>query len=134
MPDIGKTTPDPVDVHVGAFIRRRRKLLGVSQQGLADKLQLTFQQVQKYERGVNRISASKLWAACELLGCDPGEAFEGLTRGERPTAKLDPVQTFAGCPGALEIAEAYPQLGMPMRAAVLAVVRGGVSVGGKVAA
>ena len=48
--------PNPVDLHVGARIRMRRKILGVSQERLADDLGLTFQQVQKYERGANRVS------------------------------------------------------------------------------
>ena len=49
--------PDPIDIAVGARIRMRRKSMGVSQQGLADVLGVTFQQVQKYERGTNRVSA-----------------------------------------------------------------------------
>ena len=53
--------PHPVDQHVGAQVRLRRRMLGVSQEKLADQLALTFQQVQKYERGHNRISASKLF-------------------------------------------------------------------------
>ncbi|HMO43605.1 MAG TPA: helix-turn-helix transcriptional regulator, partial [Phenylobacterium sp.] len=53
--------PNPVDRHVGLRIRLRRKELGVSQEKLAEAIGLTFQQVQKYERGANRVSASKLW-------------------------------------------------------------------------
>ncbi len=59
----GTGTPHPVDVHVGARVRMRRTLLGMTQTDLGDALDLTFQQVQKYERGTNRISASRL---CEL--------------------------------------------------------------------
>ena len=53
--------PNPVDIHVGARVRMRRKDLGLSQEALAETIGLTFQQVQKYERGTNRISASKLY-------------------------------------------------------------------------
>lgn len=60
--------PDPVDVHVGARIRAARKLKGLSQQALAESLGVTFQQVQKYERGANRISASMLTRAAKALG------------------------------------------------------------------
>jgi DNA-binding XRE family transcriptional regulator len=67
--------PDPVDLHVGGRIRMRRKLLGLSQEYLADALQLTFQQVQKYERGANRVSASKC-PSSEVLG-QPGCGFSG---------------------------------------------------------
>ena len=70
--------PSPVDAHVGARIRLRRKLLGLSQQQLAEKLGLPFQQVQKYERGVNRVSASKLYETARLLQAPVTHFFEGL--------------------------------------------------------
>ncbi len=57
----GTGTPHPVDVHVGARVRLRRKLLGMSQTKLGDALGLTFQQVQKYEKGANRIGSSRLY-------------------------------------------------------------------------
>ncbi len=60
-------TPHPVDVHVGARLRVRRTLMGMSQTALGDTLGLSFQQVQKYERGTNRISASRLFALCGVL-------------------------------------------------------------------
>ena len=53
-------TPHPVDIHVGARIRLRRTLLGMSQEKLGDAVSLTFQQIQKYEKGTNRVSASRL--------------------------------------------------------------------------
>lgn len=59
--------PNPVDVHVGRRVRLRRSELGVSQGWLADRLGLTFQQVQKYKRGSNRISASKLYQIASVL-------------------------------------------------------------------
>ena len=68
-------TPDPVDVHVGSRIRERRRVLGLSQEKLADALGLTFQQVQKYERGANRVSGSKLYATARFLGCEVGDFF-----------------------------------------------------------
>lgn len=72
--------PHHVDLHVGAAIRVRRKLLGVSQTQLADALGLTFQQVQKYERGANRVSASKLYDIANFLDVDIATFFEGLPR------------------------------------------------------
>ena len=78
--------PDPVDVHVGRAVFARRKALGVTQERLAEKLRMTFQQVQKYERGSNRISASKLYAIAGALGCEPGDFYAGLppaTEGPR---------------------------------------------------
>jgi transcriptional regulator with XRE-family HTH domain len=64
----GTGVPDPVDVHVGNRIRARRLFLGMNQESLANALGLTFQQVQKYEGGANRVSASRLSAMAEILG------------------------------------------------------------------
>lgn len=71
-------TPNPVDIHVGARVRMRRKMKGVSQEVLANQLRLTFQQVQKYERGSNRISASKLYEIARALETPVAWFFEGL--------------------------------------------------------
>lgn len=65
-------TPDPVDVHIGTEIAARRKLLGHTQAGLATAIGVTFQQVQKYERGVNRVSAARLVRIGAFLGSAPG--------------------------------------------------------------
>jgi transcriptional regulator with XRE-family HTH domain len=62
-----RKTPDPIDVHVGSRIRMRRLMLRISQEKLADGLGLTFQQVQKYEKGVNRVGASRLQAISDIL-------------------------------------------------------------------
>jgi transcriptional regulator with XRE-family HTH domain len=64
---IRRDAPDPVDIHVGARVRLRRTLLGLSQEKLGAALGLTFQQVQKYERGANRIGASRLWQISRAL-------------------------------------------------------------------
>jgi transcriptional regulator with XRE-family HTH domain len=62
-----ETRPNPIDVHVGSRIRLRRTLLGMSQERLGEALGLTFQQVQKYERGVNRVGASRLFDLSRVL-------------------------------------------------------------------
>jgi transcriptional regulator with XRE-family HTH domain len=72
------TEPHRVDLHVGALIRARRKALGISQSQLADALGLTFQQVQKYERGSNRVSSSKLYEIAQKLDTPLSAFFEGL--------------------------------------------------------
>src|SRR5690348_4063258 len=74
----GTGVPDPVDVHVGARIRMRRLLLGMNQETLAEALGLTFQQVQKYEGGANRVSASRLSAMAEILGVPVSYFFGDL--------------------------------------------------------
>ena len=75
---IESRSANPVDLHVGARIRMRRRLQGVSQEKLAEALGLTFQQVQKYERGANRVSASKLYEIAAMLKAPVAYFFDGL--------------------------------------------------------
>lgn len=72
--------PNPVDVHVGSRIRLRRTILGYSQQYLARKLGLTFQQVQKYEKGFNRVGASRLWDISKVLRVPMDFFFEDMDK------------------------------------------------------
>jgi transcriptional regulator with XRE-family HTH domain len=74
----GTGVPDPVDVHVGARIRTRRLLIGMNQETLANALGLTFQQVQKYEGGANRVSASRLSQIADVLGVPISYFFSDL--------------------------------------------------------
>lgn len=76
------THPDPVDVHVGARLRLRRNLLGISQEQLGKSSGLTFQQIQKYERGMNRMGASRLFQFAKLLEVPVSYFFDDV-RGER---------------------------------------------------
>lgn len=69
--------PDPVDVHVGSRVRLRRTVLGMSQERLADQLGITFQQVQKYENGSNRIGASRLYMIATILNVSVEYFYEG---------------------------------------------------------
>jgi transcriptional regulator with XRE-family HTH domain len=66
--DKGSRRANPVDIHVGSRVRFRRMLLGMSQEKLGERLGLTFQQVQKYEKGINRIGASRLFDLAQVLG------------------------------------------------------------------
>ncbi len=79
----------PVDIHVGKRIRHRRWMIGMTQQQLADKVGIKFQQIQKYETGMNRVSASRLWDIAETLGVEISFFFEGLAEGAAPA----PVQS-----------------------------------------
>jgi transcriptional regulator with XRE-family HTH domain len=84
--------PHPVDVHVGKRIRHRRWTLGTTQQQLADRVGIKFQQIQKYETGANRVSASRLWDIAQALGVPVSFFFEGMdgadlaeaSRGDMP--------------------------------------------------
>src|SRR3954449_6643172 len=75
---MAKKTPNPIDKHVGSRVRMRRMMLSMSQEKLADALDLTFQQVQKYEKGTNRIGASRLLAIAHILGVGIEFFFDGL--------------------------------------------------------
>jgi transcriptional regulator with XRE-family HTH domain len=77
-----KKAPDPIDRYVGHRVRVRRLLIGVSQEKLGDALGVTFQQIQKYEKGTNRISASRLQQIADMLGVPVGFFYEGAPRQE----------------------------------------------------
>jgi transcriptional regulator with XRE-family HTH domain len=90
MSSVSEKQPNEVDVHVGRRLRMRRLMLGMSQEKLAGQLHLTFQQVQKYEKGVNRVSASRLQEISRILQVPVPFFFEGApgpsgTKGPPPT-------------------------------------------------
>ena len=71
-----KKKPNPIDIHVGSRIRLRRTMLGMSQEKLGESLGITFQQIQKYEKGTNRISASRLQAISDVFRVPPSFFFQ----------------------------------------------------------
>ncbi len=92
--------PHPVDIHVGSRVRLRRKYLGLSQEKLGSAIGLTFQQVQKYERGANRIGSSRLWELSQILKVPVSYFFEemsdavlsgGFAEGEQASFEDDPL-------------------------------------------
>jgi transcriptional regulator with XRE-family HTH domain len=82
--------PSPIDVHVGSRVRLRRTLLGMSQERLGDALGLTFQQVQKYERGVNRVGASRLFDISRVLDVPISYFFDDMPEGMSETPVSGP--------------------------------------------
>jgi transcriptional regulator with XRE-family HTH domain len=88
---MSKRMPNPIDVHVGTRIRMRRMLVGMSQEKLGEQLGLTFQQVQKYEKGTNRVSASRLFHVAQVLGVTVQYFYEDLPDG----AEVGAVEGFA---------------------------------------
>lgn len=80
-----------VDVHVGKRIRHRRWMVGMTQQQLAEKVGIKFQQIQKYETGMNRVSASRLWDISEALEVPVRFFFEGLDESQEAAADNSPV-------------------------------------------
>ena len=86
-----KGFPNPIDVHVGARIRLRRTLLGISQSALAEAIGLTFQQVQKYEKGMNRVSSSRLMDMANALDVSISYFFDEMSAavsGQAPSELL----------------------------------------------
>ncbi|MDQ0472367.1 helix-turn-helix domain-containing protein [Labrys wisconsinensis] len=77
-----KKAPNPIDRHVGSRVRMRRVLIGMSQEKLGEALNLTFQQVQKYEKGTNRIGASRLQQISNILGVPVSFFFDGSPGNE----------------------------------------------------
>jgi len=104
----GSDGPNPVDLHVGHRVRQRRILLGMSQERLAEALGLTFQQVQKYERGMNRVSASRLFDLARVLDCDVNYFFSDMPDevAKRSPGQIrglyEPIVLFDGAPDPIE--------------------------------
>jgi transcriptional regulator with XRE-family HTH domain len=121
-----KGFPNPIDVHVGQRVRQRRTLLGMSQEKLAEAIGLTFQQVQKYERGANRVGSSRLFDLARVLDVPIAYFFEDMeanVAAKSPSrlmgvseAKLQP---YAAEPDplakreTLELVRAYYKIGEP---------------------
>lgn len=98
----------PVDAHVGKRIRQRRWMVGITQQQLADKVGIKFQQIQKYETGMNRVSASRLWDIAQVLGVEIAFFFEGLAEGEvEVSAAAFPIDDIFADKEALELVRSY---------------------------
>jgi len=115
----------PVDAHVGARVRLRRKLRGVSQEELANAVGISFQQIQKYERGTNRISASKLYAIGRHLGVPVAFFFSGLDESAAGPA-AEPrggARYFLSTEEGQELARTFPRIEHPhLRRGVLDLV------------
>jgi len=112
---------DPIDVAVGSRIRIRRQALKISQSALAEALNLSFQQIQKYERGANRVSASMLVKIARKLQCSAG-ALLGETEEHAGDAEF---LSMLSTPGAVELMKAFNRISDPdLRSAMISVARG----------
>jgi transcriptional regulator with XRE-family HTH domain len=98
----------PVDVHVGKRVRHRRWLIGMTQQQLAEQVGIKFQQIQKYETGANRVSASRLWDIAEALEVPVSFFFEGLEENEKTEGKKSMVpDDLMGHKEAMDLVRSY---------------------------
>lgn len=117
MPRTSGSGPLPTDKHVGAEICRRRLIQGLNQSELGRHLGVTFQQVQKYEKGTNRVSASKLELAAAALGCEVGDFFP---RKDADAASVEAHSGFFGIRGSAALAKAYEAMQPAQRKLLLA--------------
>ena len=101
--------PNPIDKHVGSRVRQRRMMCGMSQEVLARGLGITFQQVQKYEKGANRIGASRLQQIATILNAPVSFFFEGTANGAAPEVD-DPIATLGCSHDGMALAKAFNRI------------------------
>ncbi|MCA0279497.1 MAG: helix-turn-helix domain-containing protein [Proteobacteria bacterium] len=114
-----KKKPNPTDVHVGGRIRLRRNMLGMSQEKLGESLGITFQQIQKYEKGTNRVGASRLQAIASILSVSVSFFFEdapgqeGEHKGLAEDASANFVVDFLSSAEGLQLNRAFARISNP---------------------
>ena len=124
-----KKKPNPVDTHVGSRVRLRRTMLGMSQEKLGEALGITFQQIQKYEKGSNRIGASRLQRISEVLNVAISFFFEDLPGGAAAAGLAEPsgpdyVVDFLSTSEGLQLNRAFVKIGDPkVRRRIIDLVR-----------
>lgn len=107
-------TPHPLDIALGSRVRLRRKELSLSQDQLARAVGITFQQVQKYEHGTNRISFSRLVEICDALECSVGDLIGNLDK-TKSSGSFSRQVAYLTEPGASDLLEAYASINSPKR-------------------
>lgn len=125
-----KKKPNPVDIHVGSRVRLRRTMLGMSQEKLGEQLGITFQQIQKYEKGSNRIGASRLQRISEVLNVPVSFFFEDVPGGVAGAGGLsepsgsDYVVDFLSTADGLQLNRAFVKIADPkVRRRIIDLVR-----------
>jgi len=125
--DVPKKQANPIDAQVGNRVRIRRMLIGMSQEKLGDMLGLTFQQIQKYEKGVNRIGAGRLYEVSRILGVPIDFFYEGVASQESGLAESEsppPVMEFISSGEGLQLSLAFMKIKDPkVRRRVLDLVK-----------
>jgi transcriptional regulator with XRE-family HTH domain len=112
-----------VDEHVGARLRSLRLMQGVTQEKLAEIVGVTFQQIQKYEKGTNRLSPSKLATIGEALGVGPEYFFDGLPSEESPDSMPSDIRDFIASRDGVAIMKAFQLLPASKRSAIMRLVQ-----------
>ncbi|WP_374575919.1 helix-turn-helix domain-containing protein [Phenylobacterium sp.] len=123
MSEPSTKTPDPMDVALGAAVRIRRRSIGMSQEALAEQCNVSFQQIQKYENGANRISFSRLVQIARALRCRVVDLLDVLdTPDHEGGADIDLLSRMR-TPGALELLAAYERLSPEGRTSLVTFLR-----------
>jgi transcriptional regulator with XRE-family HTH domain len=107
---VPKKQTNPIDIQVGNRVRIRRMLIGMSQEKLGDLLGLTFQQVQKYEKGVNRIGAGRLYEVARILNVPVDFFYEGVASSGPDPESAPPVMEFVSSGEGLQLALAFMKI------------------------
>ena len=123
MAETSTKAPDPMDIALGAAVRIRRRTLGISQEALAEQCGVSFQQVQKYENGANRISFSRLVQIARALRCRVTDLMDVFDGPDKETAEDLDLLTRMRTPGALELITAYEQLAPEVRSSIVNLLR-----------
>lgn len=123
MSELSIKAPDPMDIALGAAVRIRRRSLGISQEALAEQCGVSFQQIQKYENGTNRISFSRLVQIARALQCRVVDLMDVLDGPDGGTAGDLDILSRMRTPGALELLSAFERLSPETRSSLLGLVR-----------
>ena len=123
MAEVSTKAPDPMDIALGAAVRIRRRTMGISQEALADQCGVSFQQIQKYENGANRISFSRLVQISRALKCRVVDLMDVLDAPDREMAGDLDLLTRMRTPGALELLAAYERMPPDARTSLVTFLR-----------
>jgi transcriptional regulator with XRE-family HTH domain len=123
MAEVSTKSPEPMDIALGAAVRIRRRTIGMSQEALAEQCGVSFQQIQKYENGANRISFSRLVQIARALRCRVTDLMDVFDGPDKETAEDLDLLGRMRTPGALELLSAYDQLAPEVRSSLLNLVR-----------
>ena len=123
MSEVSTKSPDPMDIALGAAVRIRRRTIGMSQEALAEQCGVSFQQIQKYENGANRISFSRLVQISRALRCRVTDLMDVFDGADKETAEDLDLLTRMRTPGALELLTGFGKLAPDVRSSLVGLVR-----------
>jgi len=123
MPELSTKAPDPLDIALGAAVRIRRRTIGMSQEALAEQCGVSFQQIQKYENGANRISFSRLVQIARALRCRVTDLMDVFDGPDKETTQDLDLLTRLRTPGALELLAAYELMAPEARGTLVSLLK-----------